>query len=85
MSPISIPALARAAALAPATAVLATSGPLAGKLAFVAVFVLLLVWLVLMPGRLIGHTDGRPPWWRNARMWAIVVTVIQILVYLRWG
>ena len=71
--------------LASTTAVLATTGPLAGKLAFVAVFVLLLIWLLLMPARLIGHTDGRPTWWRNTRIWAILVTVIQIVVYLRWG
>ena len=64
---------------------LATSGPWIGKLAFISVFVLLLIWLLWMPGRLIGHTDGRPPWWRNARVWAVIVTVIQILVYLRWG
>jgi hypothetical protein len=79
MSPTTTPMLATV------TALLAAAGPLAGKLAFVAVFVLLLVWLLLMPGRLIGQADGRPPWWRNTRVWAIVVTVIQILVYLRWG
>ena len=64
---------------------LAMSGPWMGKLAFISVFVLLLIWLLWMPDRLIGHTHGRPPWWRNARVWAVVVTVIQILVYLRWG
>lgn len=66
-------------------ALLATSGPWAGKLAFVLVFVFLLIWLLLMPTRLIGHTDGRPRWWQNARTWAVVVTVAQIFVYLRWG
>ena len=71
--------------LATVTPPLATAGPLAGKLAFIAVFVVLLIWLILMPGRLIGHGDGTPPWWRNARVWAIVVTVIQVFVYLRWG
>ncbi len=65
--------------------VFAAGGPLWGKAAFIAVFVLLLIWLLLMPGRLIGHTDGPPAWWRNTRFWAIAVTVIQILVYLRWG
>ena len=71
--------------LATGTPLLATAGPWAGKLAFIAVFVVLLVWLIRMPGRLIGHADGTPPWWRNARVWAIVVTVIQVFVYLRWG
>ncbi len=64
---------------------LGVRGPLWGKAAFIGVFVLLLIWLLLMPGRLIGHADGPPSWWRNTRFWAVVVTVIQILVYLRWG
>ena len=79
MIPFTLPMLAGTTLLSAAT------GPLAGKAAFIAVFVLLLVWLILMPSRLIGHADGRPPWWRNARVWAIGVTVIQIVVYLRWG
>jgi hypothetical protein len=68
-----------------AAAILDVTGPLAGKIAFIGVFVLLLIWLLLMPGRLIGQADGPPSWWRNTRVWAIVVTVVQILVYLRWG
>jgi hypothetical protein len=64
---------------------LAAAGPLAGRAAFAGVFVVLLIWLLWMPGRLIGHTDGPPAWWRNTRFWAIVVTVIQIAVYLSWG
>ena len=79
MSPSTVPLIAGTITL------MATTGPPAGKLAFIVVFVLLLIWLVLMPGRLIGHADGRPPWWRNARVWAFVVTVIQVLVYVRWG
>jgi len=71
--------------LAAVTPLLAAAGPWAGRLAFVAVFVVLLIWLILMPGRLIGHTDGTPRWWRNARVWAILVTVIQIAVYVWWG
>jgi hypothetical protein len=67
------------------TVLLAAGGPTLGKAAFIGVFVLLLVWLLLMPGRLIGQGDGRPSWWCNTRFWAIVVTVIQILVYWRWG
>ena len=71
--------------LADTNTLLAAGGPWAGKLAFIGVFVLLLVWLLLMPGRLIGQIDRPPPWWRNTRVWAIVVSVVQILVYLRWG
>jgi len=64
---------------------LAPGGPLWGKAAFVGVFALILVWLVLMPGRLIGQGDRRPPWWRNARLWAIAIAAVQVVVYLRWG
>jgi len=74
-----------ASVLGPCVTVMATSGPWAGKLAFVLVFVLLLAWLLLMPARLAGHTDGPPPWWRNTRVWAVFVALMQIVVYLRWG
>jgi len=80
MSPIRLTSV-----LATGTPLLAAAGPWAGKLAFVAVFVVLLIWLILMPARLIGQADGTPRWWQNARIWAIVVTVIQIAVYVWWG
>jgi hypothetical protein len=56
-----------------------------GKWAFVAVLALLLVWLVLMPRRFIGQAQGVPPWWRNVRVWAIVVALLQLGIYLYWG
>jgi len=71
--------------------VLATEGarsaaaPLAGKAAFVGVFVALLVWLLLLPPRLIDEQGLRRPWWRNVRFWAVVVTLAQIWVYYYWG
>lgn len=80
MSPIHLTSV-----LATVAPLLATAGPWAGKLAFVAVFVALLLWLVRMPARLIGHADRTPRWWQNARVWAIVVTAIQIAVYVWWG
>ena len=52
-----------------------------GKWVFVAALVLLLVWLIMMPGRLIGQARGAPAWWRNVRVWAVVITVVQIWVY----
>ena len=52
-----------------------------GKWVFVAALVLLLVWLVLMPRKLIGQAEHVPPWWRNVRTWAIVVCAIQIVIY----
>jgi hypothetical protein len=52
-----------------------------GKWVFVAALVLLLVWLALMPRKLIGQAERVPPWWRNVRVWAIVVCAIQVVVY----
>ena len=60
-------------------------GPLLGKAAFIGVFVLLLVWLALMPRRLLGEADTRVVWWRNPRLWAIGVTLMQIAIYVCWG
>lgn len=61
------------------------AGSLWGKAAFVGVFVALLVWLLLLPVRLVDPEGVRRPWWRNARFWAIVVTIAQISVYVFWG
>ena len=66
-------------------AALASGGPVWGKVAFVGVFVLLLIWLLALPARLIGSDEGPLPWWRNSRVWAVGVTAAQILIYLRWG
>ncbi len=52
-----------------------------GKWVFVGALVLLLVWLILMPRKLIGQDQCVPPWWRNVRVWAIVVCAIQIFIY----
>ena len=56
-----------------------------GQVFFVAIFVLLLAWLILMPARLIGQDKSKPPWYRNVRIWAIIITVIQIVVYSVWA
>jgi hypothetical protein len=61
------------------------AAPLAGKAAFIGVFVALLVWLLLLPPRLIDEQGQRCPWWRNVRFWAVVVTLAQIGVYYFWG
>lgn len=61
------------------------TGPLAGKAAFIGVFVALLVWLLFLPTRLIDEQGVRRPWWRNVRFWAVVVTLAQIGVYFYWG
>lgn len=64
---------------------LVSSGPVWGKAAFIAVFVLLLIWLLVLPASLIGNDHGPVPWWRNARVWAVAVVIAQILVYLGLG
>ena len=66
-------------------AALVSSGPVWGKAAFIGVFVLLLIWLSVLPARLIGNDRGTVSWWRNARVWAIAVVIAQILVYLGLG
>ncbi len=53
-----------------------------GKAVFLAAMLLLLTWLVYMPRRFIGQTEHVPVWWRNVRVWAIVVNVLQICIYL---
>jgi hypothetical protein len=53
-----------------------------GKWVFVGALALLLVWLLAMPRGLIGQEEGPPPWWRNVRVWAVVVCTIQMLVYM---
>jgi len=58
---------------------------LPAKAAFVGVFVVLLVWLLFLPARLIDQEEVRKPWWRNVRFWAVVVTIAQIWVYFYWG
>ncbi|NLE39921.1 MAG: hypothetical protein GX621_18030 [Pirellulaceae bacterium] len=55
-----------------------------GVAAFVGVYVLLLIWLVLMPARLLNEPAGRP-WWKSSRLWAIGIAVVQVFVYLQFG
>jgi quinol-cytochrome oxidoreductase complex cytochrome b subunit len=71
--------------IAAAEAARTGGGPLWGKAAFVGVFVALLVWLLLLPTRFIDQEGVRRPWWRNARFWAVLVTIAQIGVYVVWG
>lgn len=64
----------------------AASGPWLGKAAFLAVFAVLLVWLLLLPSRLIGRDPTvHIPWWRSVRFWAVTVTLAQIAAYAWWG
>jgi len=53
--------------------------------AFISAFVVLVVVLVLLPPRLAGETGQVVPWWRRVRLWAVVVALIQIAIYARWG
>jgi len=55
-----------------------------GVAAFVGVYILLLIWLVLMPARLLNEPADRP-WWKSSRLWAISIAVIQVFVYLQFG
>ncbi len=53
-----------------------------GRWIYAGVFAVLLVWLMLLPRERIGQQKAVPPWWRNVRVWAVFVTVAQLLVYL---
>lgn len=58
---------------------------LLGKCLYVAVFALLIVWLVLIPRERLGHAEGAPRWWKNVRVWGILIAATQMLVYMFWN
>jgi hypothetical protein len=58
---------------------------LQGKWVFVGSLILVLLWLIVMPRRLAGETAQRSPWWRNVRMWAILICLFQIWIYWRFA
>lgn len=62
-----------------------------GSWVIAGLFGLLILWLLLVPKRLLGTPEaeaaGEPPaarhsWLSSARFWAVVVAFIQLLVYL---
>ncbi len=55
-----------------------------GRAAFMAVYVVLAIGLMLMPAKILGETEGRP-WWQSLRAWAMAIIVVQISVYWYWG
>ncbi len=56
-----------------------------GKWVFVGALGLVLIWLLAMPRSLIGQSKAVPPWWRNVRVWAIVICLFQIWIYWQFG
>jgi hypothetical protein len=56
-----------------------------GKAAFIGAFVALIILLASLPAKMLGETERRPPFWRNVRVWAILVALAQILIYSFWG
>jgi hypothetical protein len=63
----------------------AMAAPWMDKAAFMGAFALLILVLICLPAHLAGKAEGRPRWWRNVRMWAILIALIQMLVYAWWG
>ena len=55
-----------------------------GRIAFAAVFALLIVWLSLIPSGRIHSGGQRVAWWRNVRFWALAIAASQMLLYLLW-
>jgi hypothetical protein len=56
-----------------------------GKAVFIGTLGLLLIWLILIPRHLLGQSESVPAWWRNVRVWAIVVCAIQMWVYWQFA
>jgi hypothetical protein len=69
------------------TNLIATATPLAGRLAFAAVFGLLILWLIWIPaGRLQDPTQpSSGPSVTVVRIAAITIAGLQVLLYLFWG
>lgn len=61
------------------------ASPWAGKAAFMGTFALLILVLICMPVHLGGEAKSKPGWWRNVRVWAILIALVQIIVYAWWG
>ena len=59
-------------------------GPFWGKVCFVGVYILLLIWLIFMPAKLIQEEPGTPIW-KRTRVWAIIIAVVQVGVYMVLG
>jgi hypothetical protein len=57
----------------------------AGKAAFIGTFLLLVVVLALLPPRLAGEAGRMVPWWKRARLWAILIALTQMVIYACWG
>lgn len=69
--------------------ILATA-PLAGRLAFAAVFVLLIAWLVWIPAEKLQagaglDKNGKTPSVAAVRYSAIAIAAVQVLLYLFWN
>lgn len=68
--------------LSPGPALFAVS---LGQTVFMGVFLLTMIGLLLLPGRMLGQEGARPVWWKNVRFWASAICVVQIAVYWIWG
>jgi len=55
--------------------------PGAVRVLFVAVPVLLLMWVLRLPDREVLPPEGKGRWDENLRLWAGVALLIQILIY----
>ena len=66
------------------TALLADLTLWLGRAAFIAVYVLLAIGLMLLPAKILGEGDRRP-WWKSLRLWAMGIIAVQIGVYWYWG
>ena len=63
---------------------LADAAPFAGKLAFACVFVALIIWLLFIPSSRLAEAGAAKPLWKQPRIWAIAIAVLQFFIYLLW-
>lgn len=66
------------------TALLADTSLWLGRAAFIAVYVVLAIGLMLMPAKILDEEEGRP-WWKSLRAWAMAIIAVQVSVYWYWG
>ena len=55
-----------------------------GRWLFAGLFAVLFVWILLIPRRLLGQEQRVPPWWKNVRVWGLVVAATQMTIYILW-
>ncbi len=51
------------------------------RILFVAILVLLLIWVLMLPNRETTPPDIKPTWSNNLKTWAALTLLLQIAIY----